>query len=228
QRLSVLGATNREDGFGFNISIVFQPTLEDRAEASYDYHFNDAQLSYQHDPSGYVGSVGYGGLLEHDLGGYAAQAYGDYVGNRFDASLTHSLAGPSFGQVTNNQVTTARVSTAFAYADGAFSVTRRIGDSFAILEPHESLRGHAVILGDLLTEPGYLSKSGPLGGAVDGYLSSYVTQSIQYDVENPPPGYDIGLGVFRVRPPYHSGYRLTVGSDAYVTAIGTLLDSTGK
>ncbi len=55
-----------------------------------------------------------------------------------------------------------------------------------------------------------------------------MTQSIHYDVENPPEGYDIGLGVYRVRPPYHSGYRLIVGSDAFVTAMGTLLDEKAK
>ena len=33
--------------------------------------------------------------------------------------------------------------------------------------------------------------------------------------------------MFRVRPPYHSGYRLVVGTDAFVTAAGTLTDAKG-
>jgi outer membrane usher protein len=53
-------------------------------------------------------------------------------------------------------------------------------------------------------------------------LSSYVTQSVQYDVEDPPTGYDVGPGVVRVRPPYRSGYALRIGTDAFVSAIGTL------
>jgi outer membrane usher protein len=150
------------------------------------------------------------------------------LGNNFDAGLSQSISGPGFSQVTQRKVTTARLSTAIAFADGAFAVAPRIGDSFAILEPHESLGSHHVVLGDLLTDSRYRSISGPLGGAVDGYLASYVTQSIHYDVENPPPGYDVGDGVFRVNPPYHSGYRLIVGSDAFVTATGTLLDAKGK
>lgn len=228
QRLSELATLKRQNGVGFNISIVFQPSIEDRAEARYDYHYDDAQLSYEHYPDSYVGSVGYGALLDHNESQTSAEGFATYNGNRFDASLSQSTLGPGFGQVTQRQVTTARVSTAIAFADGAWALAPRIGDSFAILEPHQSLRGHSVVLGDLLTDSRYRSISGPLGGAVDSYLSSYVTQSINYDVENPPPGYDVGEGVFRVRPPYHSGYKLIVGSDAYVTATGTLLDSSGK
>lgn len=228
QHLSELASSKRQNGFGFNVSLVFRPNIEDRAEARYDYHYDNAQLSYEHFPPPYVGAIGYGALLSHNQGQDAAEGFASYIGNRFDASLSQSISGPGFGQVTQRKVTTARVSTAIAFADGAFAVTPRIGDSFAILEPHQSLHGHRVVLGDLLTDSRYRSVSGLLGGAVDGYLSSYVTQSINYDVENPPPGYDVGLGVYRVRPPYHSGYRLIVGSDAYVTATGTLLDGKGK
>jgi outer membrane usher protein len=228
QRLSQIASFKHEDGLGFNLSVVFQPDVEDRAEAQYDYHLDSAQLSYEHFPDPYVGAVGYGGILTHEEGQSSAEGFATYIGNRFDASLTQSATGTGFGHISQQQVTTARVSTAIAFAGGAFAVTPRIGDSFAILEPHDTLRGHPVVLGDLGTGEGYRSKSGLLGGAVDGFLASYVTQSIQYDVENPPPGYDIGLGVYRVRPPYHSGYRLIVGSDAYVTAMGTLLDSKGK
>jgi len=228
QHLGELATVKRQNGIGFNISIVFQPSIEDRGEARYDYHYDDAQLSYEHFPDSYVGSVGYGALIDRNQSQTSAEGYATYTGNRFDASLSQSTFGPAFGRVTQRQVTTAQFATALAFADGAFALTPRIGDSFAILEPHESLRGHDVVLGDLLSDSRYRSISGPLGGAVDGYLSSYVTQSINYDVKDPPPGYDIGLGDFRVRPPYHSGYKLVVGSDAYVTATGTLLDTKGK
>ena len=40
-------------------------------------------------------------------------------------------------------------------------------------------------------------------------------------------GYDLGSGIYRVRPPYHGGYRLVVGTDAFVTAAGTLTDAKG-
>ena len=218
----------RQNGFGFNLAIVWRPSVRDRAEARYDYHYDDAQLSYQHSPDAYVGAVGYGGILERRAGQVSAQGYADYFGNRFGASVSHSVAGTGFGGMTERQVTTARISTAIVYAGGALALTRRVGDSFAILTPHPSLEGHDVIVGQFLTDNRYRSRSGPLGGAVNGGLGSYITQSVNYDVANPPPGYDIGEGVFRVRPPYHSGYHLVVGSDAYVTAMGVLSDPKGK
>ena len=48
-------------------------------------------------------------------------------------------------------------------------------------------------------------------------------QSVQYDVENPPIGYDTGPGVYRVFPGYRSGYAIRVGTEAFVTAMGTFL-----
>ena len=43
-----------------------------------------------------------------------------------------------------------------------------------------------------------------------------------YDLINGPAGYDIGSGIDTVEPPYRSGYNITVGSDANVTAYGVL------
>lgn len=210
------------NGFGINLGIVFQPRIEDRAELRYDQRRNSAQLSYEHSPNGYVGSLSYGGLVAAERGLTSAQGYATYIGNRLDASVSHSLSGTSFGGLTNQQITTLRLSTAIGFADGAIAVTPRIGDSFAILTPHRSLKRHHVIVGHLLTDARYQSRSGTLGGAVVGSMASYFTRSIEYDVENPPVGYDLGLGIYRVRPPYHSGYHIVIGNDAYVTAVGTL------
>ena len=216
------------NGFGVNFGIVYQPRIEDRAELRYDQRRKSAQLSYEHSPNAYVGSLSYGGLLADERGQTSAQGYATYIGNRLDASVSHSLSGTGFSGITNQQITTLRLSSAIGFADGAIAVTPRIGDSFAILTPHPSLRRHHVVVGHLLTDSRYQSRSGTLGGAVVGSMASYFTRSIEYDVENPPVGYDLGLGVYRVRPPYHSGYHIVIGNDAYVTAVGTLLEDVGK
>jgi outer membrane usher protein len=52
--------------------------------------------------------------------------------------------------------------------------------------------------------------------------------SITYDIRNLPVGYDLGNGAFDLYPSYKSGYRLTVGSDYTVAAVGWLTDSEGK
>ena len=218
----------RRNGFGFTVGLVYQPDYRNRAEARYDYHLDSAQLSYDHSPDSYIGSFGYGGVATRSGDQTSLQGYANYSANRFDASLSHSLIGNNLGNVTNRQISTFRVATAIVYAGGSLALTRRIGDSFAILEPHPSLRGHDIVIGQLLTDSGYRSRSGALGGAVRNGLGSYVTQSVEYDVVDPPAGYDVGSGVIRVRPPYHSGYHLVIGSDAFVTSIGTAIDGYGK
>jgi outer membrane usher protein len=218
----------RSKGLGFNLSLIFQPSYRDRAEARHDSSTESSGLSYTHASGERIGSVGYGALVGSDFGNDNAQVYGEYVGNRFDATLSHSAYGTGFNHITDEQVTSARVGTALVFADGHFGLGRQVTDSFALLYPHQTLKGHSVVAGQSLAGDDYMSKSGLFGGAVNGYLTSYVNQSVQYDVENPPPGYDIGSGVVRVKPAYHSGYALRVGTDAFVSTTGTLLASDGK
>ncbi len=55
-------------------------------------------------------------------------------------------------------------------------------------------------------------------------LVAYNPQLISYDVENLPPGYDLGDGAFWLNPGYKRGYQLKIGSDSVLTVMGTLLD----
>lgn len=218
----------RGKGFGFSLSLVYQPSVRDRIEARHESVTDSSALSYIHSSSNQIGSVGYGGLLSRDDGAVTGQAFADYIGNRFDAGVSHTTYGPRFRDFGQVNVTSVRVGTSLAFADGVVGVGRRINDSFALLYPHENLKGHDVVAGQSLAENNYMSKSGPLGAAVNGYLNSYVVQPVQYDIENPPAGYDVGPGSVRVKPPYHSGYKLKVGTDAFASATGTLLYPDGK
>lgn len=221
-------AFGRRNGLGFNLSLIWTPSFRDRGEVSYQHADHEAQLSYTHMSDGRIGSFGYGGLVTRNDGQASVSAYGDYVGPFFDASLNHAAFGTGFDSITTQQITSLRVGTSFAFAGGEFAVGRRIVDSFAILHPHESLKGHSVVAGQSIAENLYLSKSGILGGAVNGYLSSYIPQTVQYDVQDPPPGYDVGSGVFRVNPRYRSGYALQIGTDAFASATGYLNGADGK
>ncbi|MEO5867939.1 MAG: fimbria/pilus outer membrane usher protein [Sphingomonas sp.] len=219
---------SRQNGLGAFISLVFQPNYRSRAEARYDSGTGTTSLAYNRSSDGRIGSLGYGALLQHDPESTVAEGYAEYTGNRFDASFSQSTYGPGFGGITNNQVSSLQVGTAIAFADGHFGVSRRITDSFAILYPHHSLEGHSVVAGQSLEAGDFVSRSGTFGGAVNNYLASYVDQSITYDVDNPPPGYDIGPGTYRVHPPYRSGYAIEIGTDSFVSATGTLLGEDGK
>jgi outer membrane usher protein len=218
----------RQNGLGGLISLVFQPQPRDRAEARYESGPDAASLSYTHSGTGRIGSVDYGVLAQRDPDVVSLDGYAQYIANRFDVSVSQSTYGDGFGAIGDRQVSTVQVGTSIAFAGGHVALSRRITDSFAILYPHSSLRGHTVVAGQSLEPGDFLSRSGTFGGAVNNYLSSYIDQSVTYDVEDPPLGYDIGPGTYRVRPAYRSGYAIQVGADAYVSAVGTLFGLDNK
>jgi outer membrane usher protein len=106
-------------------------------------------------------------------------------------------------------------------------VGRPIFDSFAHLSPHRSLQGRSVIAGNDLAR-GYEARSGLLGPAVVSRLSSYTEQTINYDVADVPPGYDIGEGLILLKPKLNSASHVQIGSADYVSATGTLLYANGE
>ncbi len=126
------------------------------------------------------------------------------------------------------QVTSLRVGSSIATTGGRWAIGRNISDSFAIVYPHESLRGSPVIVGESLEGGRYTARSGAFGPALSNTLASYVNQSVRYDAMNAPAGYDVGDGVLRVRPTYRSGYAIEVGSAAFVSALGRIHGNGGK
>ncbi|MNI15014.1 Fimbrial Usher protein [compost metagenome] len=222
---SNIGGAN---GAGVTVALVWQPRYDRRAEARYSSARNSGSLRFQQSTENRVGSLGYSIASTYDDGPGTLSGQVDYIANRFDASLTHTGFGQSFSNITDEQVTSLRVGTSISTAGGKVAVGRNIYDSFAILHPHQSLQDKPVIVGESFERGNYTSRSGALGPAVANTLSSYVDQSVRYDVMGVPPGYDIGEGVRRVRPTYRSGYAIQVGSDAFVSALGRLIGNAGK
>lgn len=225
------GASNfvtRRDGFGLTFALIWQPQYDQRAEARYSSARNSGSVRYQKMSENRVGSLGYSVASSYDDGAGTLSGQVDYVANRFDASLSHAAFGRDFSNITEEQVTSLRIGTSIATAGGKVAIGRNIYDSFAILHPHETLKDNQVIVGDTLAGGAYTSRSGALGPAIAGNLSSYVNQSIRYDVLNVPPGYNIGDGIARVRPTYRSGYAIQVGSANFVSALGRLVGTDGR
>ncbi len=221
-------AGSRGSGFSVSFGIVFQPDFRRRAEARYESRDDLQEVSYNQSGLNQLSSVGFGGLLARQGSNVRAQGYASYAANRFDATVSHASFGPSISDFGAVNATSVRVGTTLAFADGMLGIGRRINDSFMLLKPHKNLGNRSVVAGQSLAENNYISKSGPLGAAVNNFLGSYSTQSVQYDVEDPPTGYDTGPGVFRVRPAYKSGYAARIGTDAFASAMGTLELAPGK
>lgn len=219
-------ASNSE-GFGVTFALIWTPRFDRRGEARYNSARNSGSVRFQQSGENRVGALGYSLASTYDDGPATLSAQVDYVGNRFDGALTHSSFGQDFSRVTDQQVTSLSVGSSLAFTGGKFAVGRRIYDSFAVVDAHKSLGGRDVIVGDSLEGGRYNSRSGALGPALANNLSSYVNQSIRYDVIDVPAGYDIGDGIKRVRPAYRSGYVIVAGSDAFVSAMGRLVGQGG-
>lgn len=219
----IASSFSNRDRFSFNVGLVFQPDYRRRAEARYESRDDLKEVSYNQSGLNQLNSVGFGAILTHERNNVRGQGFASYSANRFDASISHASFGPSISDFGAVNATSARIGTTFAFADGQFGIGRRINDSFMLLSAHENLGKRSVVAGQSLAENNYISKSGAFGSAVNNFLGSYSTQSVQYDVEDPPTGYDTGSGIYRVYPSYKSGYAARIGTDAFVTAMGTLV-----
>jgi outer membrane usher protein len=67
----------------------------------------------------------------------------------------------------------------------------------------------------------------PFGAGVHPSLNSYSERTITVEAPEAPAGTDLGTGTFRIIPQYRSGYKMIVGSEFSLTAIGVLLGSNG-
>jgi outer membrane usher protein len=183
-----------------------------------------ANLTYARAPERPINDYALSASLTRARGATGVSGNLAYFGARADAELSHNSVLADDDR-PSSQITSARLIGSVAYVDGAFGLGRRITDSFALVRGHPSLDGRPVLIGSRFSrEP--VARSGPLGPAVVS-LNAYTEQNIEYDVQDLPVGYDLGLGGFEVFPHLHSGYRLTVGSAYNVTAVGELLDSSG-
>jgi outer membrane usher protein len=148
-----------------------------------------------------------------------------YTGNRFELSTSH---GRDFvGLQTMQHVHhAATMGTAIAFVDGQLAVGRPVRSSFALVDTHPSLDASKMRLQP--SERGDTAVSDGLGPVLFSDISAYVPSRINYDVDDLPPGYDVGSGAFDVNAAYKSGYHLTVGSGFLATITGYLKDAEGK
>ena len=221
-----IGAEYGDDFFrrNYGIRATFSIPLgrSMRADATYNSRRDDARVSVSKSYEERVGSWGYDLILRHSQGTQGIESSASHVANRFFARGFVSSSGRGLGNITDARTARLQIGTALAFADGTFGIGRPITDSFVLARPNSDLKGARATLGRTLTAGSPEALSGPLGAAVSGRLNSYNRQSVIYDLADAPPGIDIGTGLETVLPPYRSGYSITVGSGASVSAIGFL------
>ena len=142
-----------------------------------------------------------------------------YSGPRFDLSASRTRRDFETNGGLSSDVSRVSGATAIAFADEHVAVGRPIADSFAILVPHDPAdRTSLKVPGEGFAR----ARSDGLSPALVSDLPSYSRSQFPIEAEDPPEGYDLGSGIFDVRPDYKSGYALTVGSERGVMAIGSL------
>ena len=195
------------------------------ARADYDTRDNDARLTYQTLHGEGVGSYNVSADVERTDRGSGVNATANYIADRAELGLSQFSSFDGNFSSSTDQRTSLRFGTSIAFADGSFSVGRPIYDAFAIVVPYRTLKGAPVLVDP--TPFGFQATTGVLGAATQPNLAAYNERTITVDAPTAPSGVDLGKGAFRVFPPYHAGYRLQVGSEYYVTAIGRLLTEDG-
>ena len=126
-------------GINVTAGIVFQPNFRRRAEARYESRNNLYELSYNQSGLNQLNTVGFGGVLSRQDGNVLGQGFIGYSANRFDVSASHASFGPEISAFGANNISTVRVGSTIAFADGQIGLGRRINDSFhAVLRAPKS------------------------------------------------------------------------------------------
>lgn len=185
------------------------------------------QASYARSPRYRIDDWGMTATVFQDDNATAVSADAVYYTNRANFEVAHTTSFAPDADEPTSQTTSARVAGSVAFTGGRFGVGQPLYDSFALVHGHNTLDGRQVLLRDSRTRERERGRSSALGPAI-APLASYSVQTIPYDVEDLPAGYNLGDGQFTVAPPLHAGYNLTVGSAYNVTVVGVLLDRMGE
>jgi outer membrane usher protein len=216
----------QRSGFQALLSIFVRFGAFSSAQFSYDTRGNQARLSYQSSHGQGVGSYSVVANVGHSDDSASGDGSISYFANRADLTFSHAALFSGDLSRSVGQVSVARVATSFAFADGAFSIGRPISNSFAIIAPHPSLGATRIEVDPVASS--YTAGTGILHAATLPNLGAFSDRAVAIDAPDAPAGVDVGQGAFRLLPPYRGGYRLIVGSDYNVTAIGRLLDVLGQ
>ena len=213
---------SQRNQFGFGLNLSFRFGANTLVSAGYDtlqerYDFGFSQINNRN-----VGSSALNARFTGSADGIGFSAGNSGSTNRFDYGYSQTANYNFDAGEINSAKTSLTGGFSVAFVDGTMAIGRPITDSFAIVRPHPSLKGAALEID--ATEGSFRTRSGALGPALLGDLISYTPRVFTVSAPDAPVGFDLGVGSYRVRPTYRSGYSFVVGSDYVVTALGMLLD----
>lgn len=126
----------------------------------------------------------------------------NYTANRYELNATHASRLEEISGETRNHSTDVTISSSLAFAGSSVAVGRPVREAFAIVTKHKSLKENDVAIDP--TKDGEYARINLKGdtSAMVSDLVAYNGQVISYEVDNLPPGYDLGDGAFWIKPGY--------------------------
>lgn len=120
----------------------------------------------------------------------------NYTVNRYELNATHASRLEEISGETRNHSTDVTVTSSLAFAGSSVAVGRPVREAFAIVTKHKSLKENDVAIDP--TKEGEYARVYLKGdaSAMVPDLVAYNGQVISYEVDNLPPGYDLGDGAF--------------------------------
>ena len=226
---------DREDELSLLLRLQYRPSRNASISALHDARSGRSSIGYTQRSGRGIGSWQTSIDLTHetaddyafdtDRDDFSVNGEVSYTGNRAVVSAFQDSRFVGLEAQDIDQRTSIRVETALAFADGHVAVGRPVSNGFAIVAPHAGLSDNQIYIGKETS--GVTAQTDFLGPALLPGISPYTLNRIDYAVDDLPPGYDLGDGLFDLAPKHKSGYALKVGSAYTVTALGTLIDPEG-
>lgn len=212
----------------WNTSLTLSWPLSDstRLVSRYNSEIDQAalDLTYQNNVGNTGGMSGYASVVTSRDSDADVDLGVNYSANRFQVIADHATRMESLNEDIRNHSTRLEVSSAIAFAGSSITVGRPVREAFAVVSKHPSLEENNIDIDPTLDGESARVYSHSASNVLIPDLVAYTPQLISYEVENLPPGYDLGDGAFWLKPGYKRGYQLEIGSDSVLTVMGTLLD----
>ena len=186
---------------------------------SHDTTDHATQLEWQRTPSQSIGGTGTSLGVTRRPEQYEFAGSLQHVGSRFEADVFQHSTSARRTRGLDEHRTSMRVSTALAFAGGAFAISRPVSQSFALVVRHKSLAGKTIGVDRSAGGGVQVDRFGP---AVLPNLIPYQIRAVSIDAPDLPPGFELGEEFFTTRPTYRSGLLITVGQEATAVVRGRL------
>lgn len=210
---------NDVSGVFLSLSRIFGPRTF--GIASYDTRTRTSRAEFARSRGIRVPDYNYRVSVEDTDGDTRVSGRVGYSHSRYEADL-NAVSRINAPSGSSGDTVTARLQSGFGYADGTFGIGRDPGRGFFMVRRHPTLSDARLDVrrGSL---SGQVAATGERFGPVLTRADlPYRPVTFSVGVVNAPIGYDTGDTVFGTLPGARSGVVVTVGRDAFRTAIATL------